>query len=118
MKLDALREELKRDPPKPAKKPKAWRVRTVIRQRPLSLLRQPCPTCGGKRRLHARGPGSLVELTCRACGILWRAGTHLCRTCEENPVSDYDRVCGDCMAKILPPMHYRCRSTTVKKLLR
>lgn len=114
MKLEELREALKREPKKKRAKPAKplWQVRNVIRQRPLSLYRQPC-ACGRKRRLLSR-KGYLVELACRACGILWRVSPHACRECDERPVSDYNRVCGDCMAAHfahLPPMHHRCRSS-------
>jgi hypothetical protein len=114
MKLDALREELKREPKKPKKRAKkaqpSLQVRTTIRQWPLSLLRQPCPECGRKRRLRARN-GYLVEIACWRCGILWRVSPHSCCECKARPVSFDDRMCGDCMARILPPMHYPCRSS-------
>lgn len=111
MKLEELREALKREPNKKRAKPAKplWQVCHVIRQRPLSLQRQRC-ACGRKRHLLSR-KGYLVELTCRACGILWRVSPHACRDCGERPVSDYNRVCGECMARIFPPMHHRCRST-------
>lgn len=104
MKLDDLRRQLQSARTQPAmltKRTKKAKNKVKGLDRGVRVNKEnrivigPCPKCGGKRRPAPRN-GSMIEVHCDPCRMMWRGSPHNCSECKTTPVPARGDICDEC----------------------